>query len=64
MAKQQLTRTELETLAVMLDSSTRKMSRTPEAWPYRIIDDAVGEIFDGYYDLQCRHAPANLRVYI
>ena len=61
---ERMTKTELETLAAMLDSGTRKMARAPEAWPDRIVNDVVEEICAGYYDLQRRHAPSNLRIYI
>lgn len=53
----QLTRTELETLAVMLDSATKKMvsaynHRGEHAWPYPMANEAVDEIFKGFYEIQ------------
>lgn len=58
---QQLTVTEAETLAVLLDSASRKMAtvrtRTPGtgtyayAWDAATVSVATGEMFRGFYDI-------------
>jgi len=59
---ERMTKTELETLAAMLDSGIRRMARTPSAWPQP--GHAAHDTCEGFYDIQRRHAPSNLRVYI
>lgn len=58
-----LTVVELETLAVMLDSASRKMAhvRTADgghAWSYPMVSETYSEAFTAFYDLRGQSALA------